>query len=358
MNGERLFPRREALRILAVSGVSLGLGGGLVRDLIRRGRLTHVRRTEAHMGTLVTLACVHPEAERARGAVAAAFAGITRLERVLSRHDPAAQVARLNREGVLAEPDPALREVLVAARRFSEMSDGAFDVTIAPLVDLFAGRYRATGGLPSAAEIEEARERVDYRALSVAATEVRLRRPRMAISLDGIAKGYVVDRTVAGLMSEGFSDVLVEAGGDIGSAGTGPDGSGWRVAIEVPSRTTKSGTTTRPSHLAPSGTETHLRGEALASSGDAQRSFTEDRSVHHIMDPRTGRSPLDLRAVSVRAGSAMEADALSTAVMVLGGLDGLALLNRSPGVEGRVIHKDDRSRHSAGWESGPYPAHP
>ena len=336
--------RRAVLRIIAATGVSLGLGGGLLRELVRRGRLNHVRRTEARLGTLVTLACLHPDGERARNAVNAGFAEIARLEKVLSRHDPTAEVARLNRGGVLSAPDPALLEVLEAARGYSESSGGAFDVTIAPLVDLFADRFGATGVAPSTAEVAAARALVDYRALEWNRGEVRLGRPGMAISLDGIAKGYIVDKTVEALTEAGFRDVLVEAGGDVGSAGTGPDGLGWRVGVEVPSGAVLALT------------EARLHGESLATSGDSQRAYTEDRSAHHIVDPRTGHSPTELQAVSVRAGSALAADAISTAVMVLGAGEGLALLDGSPGTEGLLTAKDGLTRHSAGWHSAPYPA--
>ncbi len=328
--------RRESLRILAAAGVSLGMGGGLVRALLRRGALARVERTEPHMGTLVTLVCVHPDATAARNATTAAFQRIAALEGVLSRHNPMSAVGCLNRTGSLIAPPPVLVEVLEVAQQLSVRTDGAFDVTIAPLLNLYAARFANGGSGPLAAEVEAARARVDYRALEVSADRVDFARNGMAITLDGIAKGTIVDRTVAGLVARGFEEVLVEAGGDIGSAGRGPDGLGWPVGVDVPMG---------PARVAP----IHLRGSAVATSGDAPGSFTEDRATHHIIDPRTGRSPTDLQAASIRAPTAMAADALSTAVMVLGMRAGLTLLAGEKGAEGLLVDKRGRPAQTSAW---------
>ena len=170
---------------------------------------------------------------------------------------------------------------------------------------------------------------------------VELDRPGMSVTLDGIAKGYVVDRTVATLVAAGADRVLVDAGGDIASGGAGSVDEPWTVAVQDP----------RDEH----GTVdlVRLAGGCIATSGDYLQRFTEDRSAHHIIDPRTGYSPSHTASVSVAAKTAMAADALSTAVMVLGSDAGIRLLDGLDGVEGLVVTKAGAAVRTKGFASLP-----
>jgi thiamine biosynthesis lipoprotein len=159
----------------------------------------------------------------------------------------------------------------------------------------------------------------------------------MSVTLDGIAKGYVVDRTVATLVGAGADRVLVDAGGDMASGGQGSIDEPWTVAVQDPRDESRAVGLVR------------LAGECIATSGDYLQSFTEDRSAHHIIDPRTGRSPAHTASVSVVAESAMAADALSTAVMVLGPDAGVRLLEPLDGVEGLVVTKGGEALRTKGF---------
>lgn len=324
--GGRGVSRREALRITAVAGVSLTLGGGLTVELLRRARLHRVRETRTQLGTLVTITVVHPDPARGRAMVEEAFAEIERLEDVLSRHRPATPLARLNRDGALQGAPGELTHVLGRALEYSALTGGAFDVTVAPLLTLYVSSFQETNGAPSEAEVREALAKVDYRAVRIEGADVRLERPGMAVTLDGIAKGYVVDRAVAVLVEGGAERVVVDAGGDVAAGGAGRARDPWRIAIQDPRSPGALGVL-------------QLRGGSVASSGDYMQAFTRDRRLHHILDPRTGRSPDHTSAVTVIAPTAMDADALSTAALVLGPGDGLALLERLDGVEGLIVTK-------------------
>lgn len=327
--GSSRISRRQALKITAVAGVSLALGGGLIRALLERARLHRIRRTRVQMGTEVTIEVVHPDPDGTRRIVDATFDEIERLEAILSRYRPQSPVTRLARDGVLHEAPPELTEILDRARDLSERTGGAFDVTVAPLLELYrnrvgVGRPDDRGrAAPSNEEIEAALALVDYRRLRVEGGIVALEVPGMAITLDGIAKGYIVDRAVATLKLRGAERVLVEAGGDLATT----DGD-RKVAVQDPLDPGASLGTLR------------LRGEGVASSGDYVHTFGPDRSLHHILDPRTGRSPRHTAGVTVVAQRAMDADALSTAAFVLGPDDGLALLEEADGVEGLIVGKD------------------
>jgi FAD:protein FMN transferase len=328
--------RRQALRITAATGITLALGGGL-RELIRTGGLQRVRRTELRMGTPVTLIAVHPDGDEARRWITSAFAEMERLESILSRHREGTPVARLNRSGFLREAPDELLDVVRAGLALSRRSGGAFDMTVAPLLALHRSRFSDTGKPPEEDEVARALERVGYERLHVEGATLSFERAGMALTLDGIAKGYVVDRTVACLGRAGAEHVLVEAGGDMAATGTSAPGAPWRVGIQHPERPGE-----------PLGILEVRRG-GIATSGDYIHSFTPDRMHHHILDPRTGWSPREARSVTVTTPSALEADALSTAVFVLGAEEGRALLESLDGVEGLIVTRDGREVRTRGF---------
>lgn len=334
MSESRKITRREALRITAVGGAALALGGVLTREILRRAGLHRVTDTRPRLGTLVTITAVHSEAEAARGMVRRAFAEIERLEGILSRHASGTPMARLNASGALDDAPGELVEVLTRAREIHGLSGGAFDPTVLPLLRLFE-RQAERGALPTGADVARALALVGLDAVEIEASAVRLTRPGSALTLDGIAKGYVVDRTVAVLAATEAERVLVDAGGDIASGGAGVMDEPWSIAIQHP---------TDPAR--PVG-HVRLAGQAVATSGDYMQAFTQDRRHHHILDPRTGRSPTHTSAVTVVAGSAMDADALSTALLVLGPKAGLELLDRVSGAEGLLVGKDG-TLHASG----------
>jgi thiamine biosynthesis lipoprotein len=335
-SGAPRLSRRQALRITAVSGLSVAFGGSIVAGLVERARLQRVRETRSRLGTLVTVTAVHPEADGARAMVDAAFAEIDRLEAILSRHRPDTPLARLNSEGVAHGVPVEMIEVLRRAEEYAELTDGAFDVTVAPVLNLYAARHASGRPPPSPEEVRPVLELVGYQGVSIDDRTVRLARPGMGVTLDGIAKGFVVDRTVASLVAAGAERVLIDAGGDMASGGIGVGDEPWTIGIQDPHRNRGSLGRVR------------LAGDAVATSGDYMQSFTQDRRFHHIIDPRTGHSPDHTSAATVVAATAMDADALSTAVMVLGLDQGAALLERLPRVEGLIVSKDGEERRSSG----------
>ena len=330
--------RREALRISAVAGASLVLGGATLSALIRAGRMHRVQATDNRMGTLVSMTVVHPEAAAAREMVSSAFAEMDRLEDILSRYRHSTPLARLNQLGSIQNAPRELMDVVTAALWYSSRTEGAFDPTVAPLLKLLQTRFGEDGRPPSDREVEETLRRVDYRAIRIEGSSISLEIPGMALTLDGIAKGYIVDRTLSLLVSSGAERVMVNGGGDIASSRRTASGEPWQVGIQHPE---EAGRTL--GHV-------RLRGESVATSGDYMQSYTTDRQHHHILDPRTGRSPGHTSSVTVITAAAMEADALSTAALVLGPEHGLALLEELPDVEGLMMTKEGDRRVTSGFE--------
>ena len=336
--------RRQALRITAVAGASIALGGGLVSELFRRAALHRVSESRTRLGTVVTITVVHPDAGAARHMVSTAFSELERLEALLSRHREGTAVHELNTTGELAPAPRELIDVLDKSTKVSEISNGAFDVTVAPLLDLYSSWFRREAGPPTSERVQDALELVDYRGVRVEDHRVTLADPRMSVTLDGIAKGYIVDRTVSVLESAGAERVLVNAGGDMATAGVGSVDDPWLVSVQDPADELGYVELVR------------LMGDSIATSGDYMRTFTEDRRFHHIVDPRTGLSPDHASSASVVARTAMEADALSTAALVLGPVQGPALLDRLSDVEGVIVTKNGEKISTKGMSRHVAPA--
>lgn len=294
--------RRDWLRITAVSGIAVGLGGGLSLSALEALGMRRVSQTRTRMGTVVTLTVLHRDGDFAVGLIERAFAEMERLEGVLSRYRPDSAVGRLNRLGAIGDAPPELLDVLDTSRRVHAMTGGAFDVTVGPLVDVYAA---AAPALPPDRVVAAALDRVGLDKLSVDGTDVRFAVDGMALTLDGVAKGYIVDRTRDLFVGEGVTKVLVNAGGDIRAhddSGTDP----WTVGVQDPDDANGALRMVR------------LTTESIATSSLPMRAFVHDRTHPQILDPRSGRPADRVRSVTVRARSAMAADALSTGLMVLG----------------------------------------
>jgi thiamine biosynthesis lipoprotein len=329
--------RRDALRIGAVVGVGAALGETIAVDVLRRAGLRRVAQTRVQMGTLVTITVVHPESDGARALVEQAFAEMERLESALTRHRPAAPLGRLNARGRIDRAPEALHEVVRAARELAGRSGGAFDPTVLPVLQAWERAWARGEHRPASAELDAAHALVGFDGLHVRGDGLMLEDPGMGVTLDGIAKGFIVDRTLAGLVGGGADRVLVNAGGDIASGGSGSRDEPWTVALQHPREERAMAGLVR---LA----------DAIATSGDYQRSFSDDRSDHHIIDPRTGRSPPGVASVSVTASTAMEADGFATALLVLGPEEGRSLVEGAAGLEAMIVGKDGTVTTSAGFD--------
>jgi len=281
-----------------------------------------VSRTRLLMGTTVTITVTGVKESRALDAIEGAFAEVARVDRLMSTYRSESQVGVLNRTGRV-EAGPDLLLVLERARTISEASSGAFDITIKPLLDLFSRLFEQEERAPEPAEIKACLLRVGYRRLTVEGTLVSLP-AGSEISLGGIAKGYAIDLAVAALLREGIDHALVNAGGDLYALGN-REGEPWRIAVQNPRE--------RDDLLA----TIPLSAMAVATSGDYERSFDPDHEYHHIIDPRTGLSARGVMSVTITASSALDADALATAVFVLGADDGLALIESLDGIEAFLI---------------------
>jgi thiamine biosynthesis lipoprotein len=278
------------------------------------------------MGTIVEISSTPPDRE----AVLAAFEAIDQVDRLMSIYKSTSEVSILNSQGK-ASISPQTREVIEAAIRFSQITNGAFDITVKPLVDLWK-EAAAQNQIPSQQDIAELLQLIGGRILLKEGV-ARFVEEGMGIDLGGIAKGYAVDRAIGVLIERGISRALVNAGGDLYALGR------WTVGIQHPQEEAKIyGRLT-------------AKDEAVATSGSYWLySIIQGRKFSHIIDPRTGIPVQDTPiSVTIIAADATTADALATGVFVLGPKEGIKLINKLHGVEGMIISQGMKVVTSRGF---------
>ncbi len=291
------------------------------------------------MTTRVSIAAIHPSLHALEEAIGRTFEEMDRVIDLLNRFDSRSAVSVLNQDGRLAGPPPELTLVLERATAAHDVTDGAFDVTVKPLVDLlYRSPQLAMGESPADAEWREAVSLVDAAGVRIGDDRVSFDRAGMGITLDGIAKGFIVDVMAAVLEAHGVERYLIDAGGDLRASGLREDGAGWTIAVRDPLR----------EDVLP-GSVRLTRG-AVATSGGYEARFDPEGSWHHIVSGRTGRSPRDVLSVTVTGPSTMSADALATAAFLAGPRGGVRLIDSLPGFECLVVESDGGIRASAGWE--------
>lgn len=296
------------------------------------------------MGTLVTVTGIHASAGLVEDAAGEAFLEMDRVVDLLNRYDSSSAVSYLNAEGSIRGAPPELTRVLRRALFHHGASGGAFDPTVQPVVDLLrAGGGTGAGG---GSAMADALARVGADGVLLQERGARFTRDGMGVTLDGIAKGYVVDRVARALERRGVKDFLVNAGGDIRARGLREDGEPWRVGIQDP---TGQGVLPDPIPLS---------GMAVATSGGYEIRFDPEGVHHHIVTPASGASPHHVRSTSVLAPSALDADALATALFVLEPAAGLALIDSLPGCACLVVDHAGRLLRSAGWPRAHHLSHP
>jgi FAD:protein FMN transferase len=301
--------------------------------------LARLEVTEDAMGSSFSLVLFGPDRRRLESAAAAAFAEAHRLDRLLSNYLAGSEWTAMNREaaGRPVHVTPELFALLSNCLEYSRISDGAFDITVGPLMQVW-GFYRGEGGLPHANEVKDALNRVGYRhvQLDPGPRTVRFARPGMDLDPGGIGKGYAVDRMVDVLKQAGVRIALVSASGSsIYGLGTPPDApQGWPIAIRTPRD---------PSAIA---THVFLENMSLSTSGSYEKFFWADgRTYSHIFDPRTGYPARGTSAVSVLAPRTIDSEAWTKPFFI----NGRAWASAHKPAGFRVFVCDDRPHPTCAW---------
>lgn len=284
------------------------------------------------LGAEAQVRLAHPDEQHARSALHQCLDEINRLEDMFSLYRPDSVLNRLNRRGELREAPIETIELVAAAQQISHETNGAFDITVQPVWQLYADHFSRSGADPAGPRAEDIRrilDLVDYRRIELSSQRIALTNQGMALTLNGIAQGFITDRISALLNRIGFPNVLVHLGETFGS-GTKADGSLWTAGIADPNG---SATPIR---------KVSLHNRALATSGGYGQAFAAGGPHHHIFNPRTGLSAGRYRSVSVAAPSAMVADALSTAFCNMAPAQIHQILSSRADTYATMVMQDDR----------------
>ncbi|NIM48514.1 MAG: FAD:protein FMN transferase [Gemmatimonadales bacterium] len=334
----RIAKKLAALEALGLERVDVS---PTTSEAVRVDRKTHkVTSSRPAMGTLVSISALARSQERLEEAIGRGFEEMDRLIGVFSRFDGSSAVTHLNDTGRLDDAPPEFSRVVAHSLDYHGLSRGAFDITVEPVVDLF--RVSLEGEVPkqpTESEILEALQLVGSRHIALSERGVSFAQSGMGITLDGIAKGYIVDAIARVLVDHKVKSYLINAGGDIRAAGGKEQGRPWTVAVQDPSRGARFPDTI------------HLTDGAVATSGSYEIYFDRDKLFHHIVNSKTGRSPHLSTSVSVIAPSTMAADALATGVFVMDPGEGIALIDALPSCECLIIDRDGLQLKSRGWNS-------
>jgi thiamine biosynthesis lipoprotein len=319
------------------------LWGCLVAALLAAGGVpAHAEwmaRDESIMGTRISVQLRAADAAKGTAAIDAVMAEMRRIDALMSHYKPDSELSQINLHAAEAPVtvDRELFDLLKVSLHFSEITDGAFDITYAGVGHLYDYRRHIR---PTEAQIQAALPTVNWRNLILDPDKltVKFAMPGMRIDVGGIGKGYAVDRCIAILQALGISHALVTAGGDSRIIGD-RDGRPWIVGIRHPDD---------PNKIV---TRLPLVDTAMSTSGDYFRYFDEDGvRYHHIIDPHTGHSASRVRSATILGPTATETDGLSKTAFVLGAEKTLELINRMPKFDAIFITPDGRVLYSHGLE--------
>lgn len=330
--------RRKFLKWMGMAGIGLSplVLVSPVKELIGAKSLNSVSKTRPLMGTFVTVAVLDSSADKATEAMEKAFEEMERLIPLLSRHESESPVSFLNQKGYLKDIPGEFYEVMQQVKKVYQLTHGCFDITVKPILDLFVEHFAHSQMPPADAEIRRALKRVGYAYLICGQEEIHFSHEGMGISLDGIAKGFIVEKAIKKIKDMGIKHALINAGGDIQVLGDKGNSRPWKIAIQDPRERNKVVEVIS------------LREGAIATSGDYENYFDAERKYHHIIDPQSGFSPHHLASVSVLSPSLTLADALATALFVAPYPEVRHLILSLPHTSGLIIDRQGNKKRISG----------
>lgn len=327
--------RRAASLLTAASMLFSGIWGCAPQRLLAAE--DSVSDTGFYLDTVITITAYGTADE---SVIDDCFSLVSQYEALFSRTAEGSDIWNVNHsQGKPVTVSEETGELIALALQYSELSDNAFDITLAPYSILWDFQNNP-GNVPSEADIAEAGKHTGLSNLHVDKNIVTLEDPEGAIDLGGIAKGYIADRIKDLLLSRGIDSALINLGGNVLAVGAKPDGSHWKIGIRRPFADASELSAVVP-----------VTDQSVVTSGTYERYFQVDGTIyHHILDPATGY-PVEngLQSVSILSGSSADGDALSTACFVLGLAEGMELIESLEGIEAMFITEDGELHYSSGF---------
>ena len=296
-----------------------------------------VEQTKELMGTYVTITIYGEEEQIVEQATEVAYKEIERIEKLVSNYINTSEVYILNENQKISNVSNELIYLLTKSLKYGDLSQGAFDITVQPILDLYKDSFENLKRPPTEEEVQETLNQVGYEYIFIKNKNMKFTKPTK-ITLGGIAKGYAIDKAIEVLKQYDVEHALVNAGGDMRAIGAKGE-EDWQIALQNPRD--------KKDHI----TIIHLNDRAVATSGDYERYYDDEKKFHHIVDPRTGFSATELISVTIVTDKAVDADALATSVFVLGKEDGLNLVENTKNTEALIITNDKEIIKSSGFDA-------
>lgn len=326
----RSFLRDAGLCLVVMCG-SFAFAGNFFKSLPK------FKKIHPLMGTFARITVYAPDEESGMNAIDAAFSRIMEIESRASIFDENAEAFRLNRDGYLNNPSDDLFKLATMSQNYYRQTDGYFDITVQPLLDLWdigelwkespeiqQEKINLVAGLIGSDKINIASDRISFTAEG------------MKITLGAIAKGYAASEAVCVLENKGIEHALVDIGGDISVLGSRPGGEPWQIAIINPNNASQPLATLS------------LSNKSITTSGNYQRYFTPDMKVHHIMNPKTDYSANECISATIIAEDGTLADTLATSVFAMGPKTGLEMIEALDNTECLLVNADRMVYKSSG----------
>jgi len=301
--------------------------------------LMKFEETRDMMDTFVTITVYSDEKTAAEEAIGAAFARMEEVVKAASIFDEQAEAFQLNRDGYLDTASDDLLKLITLSLDYNQMTDGCFEITVQPLLDLWEGGLWKESKEVQQSRINQTMALIGSDKIAIEDNRIYFTVEGMKITLGGIAKGYAVDEALEVLSNMGIKNALVNAGGDIGTLGSKPNQELWNVALVNPDNTSQC--------LA----SFNFSDKAICTSGNYERYFNPEKTAAHIIDPKTGYTANKCISVTIIAKNCTHADALATGVFVMGPYDGMKLVESLDDVECLIVDTNRVLHYSSGLSS-------
>ena len=270
---------------------------------------------------------------------------LQQVDASLSMFNPQSTISRFNRNET-GKADEMLSEVLQLSYTISKVTNGAFDPTVAPLVNVWGFGFKS-GQLPDSVQVDSLRALVGLSAIHLQGDSITKDKPHAILDFSAIAKGYGVDKAAGVLRNHGIRNFMVEIGGEVVAEGINEKGTSWRIGINKPDDDSTSTNTELQDIVA-------LSDGAIATSGNYRNYYiSEGRKIAHTINPRTGYpAQQDILSSTVMAPTCAEADGFATAFMVLGMEEAKRVLQSQPQLQAYFIYSDDEGHYRTWYTEG------
>ncbi len=333
--------RRQCLKLLGLGGLGILFTGFTLKPAvaqIEKSKLKCFSKTLPLMDTYVEITVWDKSYNKACEATERAFSKMKKLISIFNRFDPNSYVSWLNTYGRLNDLPSDLYNLLKISRYVHEITSYKFDITVLPILELTSYYLENQNSVPDKNLIEEVLECVGFKYVNFNKKKVSFLRKGVMVTFDGIAKGYIIDKAIEELKRFGISYGLINAGGDIRAIGSDRD-KPWIIGIQNPEN---------PDKIIQ---KIALVDLAIATSGNYENFFDPKKIHYHIIDEKTGFSPLMVTSCSVIAKSAALADGLATGLFVNAPKNAIRLVANLKGVEAEIITNGNRIFRSTGWRN-------